>query len=381
MSSKAESKDINGAAAGHQPVAAKERYAFGGHLLEATPRLLSRQGERLAITPKSFDVLLLLVRNPGRVIGKEEFFQTLWPDSVVEEANLTQTIFVLRKILREKESGHSFISTIPGRGYSFVCPVTRIEEPPAHAVDSPPVHGGSRPSRALWVGIGVGTSICLAALFLLWFFRREPSGISRLQSLTAYAGTESWPAFSPDGSQVVFVWDNAGPPESQPLYSANWKRSARSPNPWIERRNHSFLVSRWEDYRFRARGSGVRIDLHRRRCRRTGTISPRDLSDRNRPVRTLPGLVPGWQVARRDTQENHGGGGSADSDPRWRNCGRSTVIDQSALTYPLRQQPGVFPGWPLRCLYADRAVFGCRYLCSASQSRRESARPCAADYV
>ena len=183
MSSKAESKDINGAAAGHQPVAAKERYAFGGHLLEATPRLLSRQGERLAITPKSFDVLLLLVRNPGRVIGKEEFFQTLWPDSVVEEANLTQTIFVLRKILREKESGHSFISTIPGRGYSFVCPVSRIEEPPAHAVDSPPVHGGSRPSRALWVGIGIGTEYLprgtlLALVLSTRIFRDFPAAIS-----------------------------------------------------------------------------------------------------------------------------------------------------------------------------------------------------------
>src|SRR5215213_928265 len=99
MSSRAGSKDINGAVTGNQHLASKGSYAFGGHLLEADPRLLSRQGERLAIAPKAFDALLLLVRNPGRVIAKEEFFQTLWPDSVVEEANLTQTIFVLRKIL------------------------------------------------------------------------------------------------------------------------------------------------------------------------------------------------------------------------------------------------------------------------------------------
>ena len=109
--------------------------AFGGHLLEAGPRVLSRQGERLAITPKAFDVLLLLVRNPGRVIQKEEFFQTLWPDSAVEESNLTQTIFILRKMLREKESGQSFISTIPGRGYLFVCPVIPVEEPRPVAVN------------------------------------------------------------------------------------------------------------------------------------------------------------------------------------------------------------------------------------------------------
>ena len=297
MSSRAESKDINGAAARHQPVAAKESYAFGGHLLEATPRLLSRVGERLAITPKSFDVLLLLVRNPGRVIGKEEFFQTLWPDSVVEEANLTQTIFVLRKILREKESDQSFISTLPGRGYSFVCPVTRIEEPPAYAIDSPPVHGGPWPRRALWVGIGVGLSICLAALTLVWFSRRESSGIPRLQSLTAYAGTESWPAFSPDGSQVVFVWDDAGR-QNPSLYLL--RTGSDQPvrlTHGIERRNHAFLVSRWEDHRFCARESRVRIDLHRCRRGRAGTISPRDLSDRNRPVRPLPGLVPRWKVA------------------------------------------------------------------------------------
>lgn len=201
MSSKGPSKVLKADNSRDQFVGGKETYIFGGYRLESDSRLLSREGERLGITPKAFDVLLLLARNPGRVIEKEEFFRILWPDAVVEESNLTQTVFVLRKILREKESGQSFISTVPGRGYLFVCPVTQIDEPAPLSPDLPP-------TRRRWA---VPLSLCVFLTFPAWFWfsRHDSPVIPRLQSLTAYPGTESWPALSPDGTQVAFVWDDA----------------------------------------------------------------------------------------------------------------------------------------------------------------------------
>jgi DNA-binding winged helix-turn-helix (wHTH) protein/tetratricopeptide (TPR) repeat protein len=108
-------------------------YRFDGFELHTGRRSLSRLGERIPLAPKSFDVLLHLVANAGRVVSKDDLLKTVWPGSFVEESNLTQHIFRLRKVLAEIDNA---IATIPGRGYQFTAPVQILTSQPA-APDQP----------------------------------------------------------------------------------------------------------------------------------------------------------------------------------------------------------------------------------------------------
>lgn len=95
-------------------------YQFGRFHLYPGERLLLRDGEAVALTPKCFDTLVALVENRGRLVDKGELMKAVWPDSFVEEGNLTQNISLLRKSLGESAEGSSYIETIPRKGYRFV---------------------------------------------------------------------------------------------------------------------------------------------------------------------------------------------------------------------------------------------------------------------
>jgi DNA-binding winged helix-turn-helix (wHTH) protein/Tfp pilus assembly protein PilF len=95
-------------------------YEFGDYRLDARKLVLSRAGERIALTPKVFDTLLLLVRHRGQLLGKEELLRAVWPDAIVEENNLNQNISTLRRLLGESRGENRYIATVPGRGYRFV---------------------------------------------------------------------------------------------------------------------------------------------------------------------------------------------------------------------------------------------------------------------
>ena len=103
-------------------------YEFGPFRLDVAKRLLLREGQTVALTQRLFETLLALVENSGRVIAKDELMSKLWPDTVVEEANLTVNISALRKVLGETAGEHRYIATIPGRGYQFVARVRRADE-------------------------------------------------------------------------------------------------------------------------------------------------------------------------------------------------------------------------------------------------------------
>ncbi|HEX8068780.1 MAG TPA: winged helix-turn-helix domain-containing protein [Pyrinomonadaceae bacterium] len=103
-------------------------YEFGPFRLDPLKRRLVRDGQTVVLTSKSFDTLLALVEHRGRVLPKDELMRRLWPDTSVEENNLTQQISALRRALGERAGEHRYIVTVPGRGYSFVSDVREVAD-------------------------------------------------------------------------------------------------------------------------------------------------------------------------------------------------------------------------------------------------------------
>lgn len=109
---------------GSGPSRPKRVYRFGAYRLDREARLLLRGKEQVSIPPKAFDILLALVENGGRVLGKDELMQMVWPDTFVEPSNLSVNIFLLRKALGARPDGGQYIETVPRRGYRFSSPIT-----------------------------------------------------------------------------------------------------------------------------------------------------------------------------------------------------------------------------------------------------------------
>ena len=96
------------------------RYRFGEFTVDADQKVLLRNGTPLPLAPKIFDTLLILVENSGRIVEKDALMNRLWPDTFVEEANLTFNIQQLRKALGDNARKPLFIETVTRRGYRFV---------------------------------------------------------------------------------------------------------------------------------------------------------------------------------------------------------------------------------------------------------------------
>src|ERR1700727_1324733 len=94
----------------------KNLYEFGPFRVDPEKETLLRAGEIVPLTPKTFQILLVLVRHNREVVTKDDLMRTVWPDTFVEEANLSRNIFMLRKALGDN-SQDRFIVTVPGRGY------------------------------------------------------------------------------------------------------------------------------------------------------------------------------------------------------------------------------------------------------------------------
>jgi adenylate cyclase len=103
-------------------------YEFGPYRLDTVGRSLECRGEVMAIPPKAVEVLAELVKRPGEVVGKKELLETVWPEAFVEEANLNQMVFVLRRAI-ESTNGSEYITTVPRRGYRFSGTVRSVEIP------------------------------------------------------------------------------------------------------------------------------------------------------------------------------------------------------------------------------------------------------------
>jgi DNA-binding winged helix-turn-helix (wHTH) protein/TolB-like protein len=108
----------------------KRLYEFGPFRLDAHQHVLLRDKEVVPLAPKALDLLVVLVEQSGHVLSKDELMKLVWPDSFVEEANLSHHVFTLRKALEDDKNGAKYIETIPRRGYRFVASVTTVGAEP-----------------------------------------------------------------------------------------------------------------------------------------------------------------------------------------------------------------------------------------------------------
>ena len=103
-------------------------YEFGPFRIDPEKDLLLRDDESVPIAPKAFQILLVLIRHNKQVVTKDDLMKTIWPDTFVEEANLSRNVFLLRKALGESPQDHQYIVTVPGRGYRFAGDVQLVAE-------------------------------------------------------------------------------------------------------------------------------------------------------------------------------------------------------------------------------------------------------------
>jgi DNA-binding winged helix-turn-helix (wHTH) protein/TolB-like protein/Flp pilus assembly protein TadD len=163
----------------------EQLYEFGSFRLDPGERLLLRAGEPIPLTPKAFDLLLVLVKEAGHLLEKEGLMKAVWPDSFVEENNLADNISRLRKALSDGENGQRFIETVPKRGYRFVADVkeTNRERPkstvtpvsaecPTAPLVTTPLHPGLR--KYLWIVVGFGLVVTLFGIAIYDRFKSAP---------------------------------------------------------------------------------------------------------------------------------------------------------------------------------------------------------------
>ena len=118
------------------------QYNFGPFHLDADQHLLTGNGQAIALPPKCFDLLCLLVNSPGQLLEKDGLIRTLWPETFVEEANLSNLIALLRKALGDSPAAAQYIRTVPKLGYRFVAPVNNLCTPSGE-----PQRGHREPSQ------------------------------------------------------------------------------------------------------------------------------------------------------------------------------------------------------------------------------------------
>jgi DNA-binding winged helix-turn-helix (wHTH) protein/Tol biopolymer transport system component len=156
-------------------------YRFEGFEMDPGNRVFALEGKPIAVPSRAFDLLLYMVSNSERLLTKEELMKAVWGETIVEESNLTQSVFLLRKALSAHPSTENkLIVTVPGRGYRFTAKVDRIA-PPANGAKHPPEEAPiqlqpapkrTRPDRWRWYSLGA--FIAAAAIAALILFPGSP---------------------------------------------------------------------------------------------------------------------------------------------------------------------------------------------------------------
>src|ERR1043166_3262158 len=202
-------------------------YAFGPFRVDAGKRLLTRDDAPVPLTPKVFDILVLLLQHRGAVVEKDDLVREIWRGLVVEENNIARHISTLRKALDDGHGLNRWIATIPGRGYQFAGGVedisaaaiedTRTASPPGDAHEppiSPRVSAGpiaiAAASMRRWrttAAVGVAIAATIVGAYIVGVKGngdRQPSSPGQIWQLTFSPGLQGEPTWSPDGQMVAF---------------------------------------------------------------------------------------------------------------------------------------------------------------------------------
>src|SRR5690242_7463427 len=165
---------------------ANPHYRFGEFTVDTDQKVLLRQDKELPLTPKLFETLLILVENSGRIVQKEQFMERLWPDTFVDEANLTSNIRQLRKSLGDNARAPHYIETVTKRGYRFIANVERVNNGVDHVTTRVAMHDAGaqipatvpdrqRLKRKAVIALAVAVVVVLSAEFVFWRFFRASS--------------------------------------------------------------------------------------------------------------------------------------------------------------------------------------------------------------
>jgi len=169
---------------------------------------------KLKLTGQPFQVLSILLERPGEVVTREELQKRLWPDTFVDvDHNLNAAINKIREALSDSAESPRFVETLPRRGYRFVAPVTG--NIPTEQL---------RPTvltRVRWNYAGLAAAVLLLAGLAAYLMRSRPHDSSQpltIVPFTTFPGFEASPSFSPDGTQIAFVWSRSEGPFSFEAY-------------------------------------------------------------------------------------------------------------------------------------------------------------------
>ena len=266
--------------------ASHSNWEFDGFKVLTEARLLLSQGTPVPLTSKAFDTLVLLIANRDRVVTKDELLGSVWPDVAVEEGNLTQQIFLLRKALGETAQQARYILTVPGHGYRFTARVKEI----AGDAATPEI----APRRSKFVGAAFVAAgfVAVLAMVLGYFWRTGDKAAPSLDlskariSKVTESGNATNTAISPDGRYVAYV-ENDGDE-----YSLWVSQLATGGKTQVVPRQPQVLAhlsfSPDGEYLYFARGARLRGGYALSRVPAIGGLETRILDDVDSPVSFSP---------------------------------------------------------------------------------------------
>ena len=194
----------------------KHLYEFGPFRLDPQKRLLTRGSETVSLSPKALETLIVLVENRHRVVSKDDLMKTLWPDSFVEESNLSQNIFVLRKALGDSTQEKRYILTVSGQGYQFTEMVREVAN--QTVVEDVLIVQNRSLSQVVvekhvldWKRVGLGAVVLVlisVGIFSLWSVLHRATPVAKLIQRRLTANPPDLPvlnaAISPDGKYLGY---------------------------------------------------------------------------------------------------------------------------------------------------------------------------------